>query len=65
LADLFIEPLSIVLRSIGTILTSPIYYFYMLIGSFIGILFGAIPGVTGTTAVIILLPLTFVLPIHW
>lgn len=64
MADLFIEPLSIVLGSIGTILTSPIYYFYMLIGSFIGILFGAIPGVTGTTAVIILLPLTFTMPIH-
>ena len=62
--SLIIEPLSIVFRSIGTILTSPIYYFYMCVGAFIGILFGAIPGLTGTTAVIMLLPLTIFLPIN-
>ena len=62
--DILIEPLNMVFRSIGTVLTSPIYYLYILGGSFIGILFGAIPGLTGTTAVIMLLPLTFVLPIH-
>lgn len=62
--DLLVEPLNILFRSMGTILTEPIYYIYILGGSFIGILFGAIPGLTGTTAVIMLLPMTFLLPIN-
>lgn len=62
--DILLEPLSIMFMSIGTIIISPIYWFYILFGSFIGILFGAIPGLTGTTAVIILLPMTFFLPLN-
>jgi len=62
--DVLTEPLSIMFRSMGAILIEPIYYVYILGGSFIGILFGAIPGLTGTTAVIMLLPITFLLPIN-
>ena len=62
--SILLEPLHILYSSMITILISPTYWFYILTGSFIGILFGAIPGLTATTAVIMLLPLTYFLPLN-
>jgi putative tricarboxylic transport membrane protein len=44
--------------TIGTMLGWP-GVFYLLSGSVIGMVFGAIPGLSGTTAIVVLIPMTF------
>ena len=41
--------------------TNPITWIYIIFGVFMGLVFGAIPGLTGTLAVVLILPFTFML----
>lgn len=54
-----IDALVSVFHFFGEIIRDPIILAFMFGGSFIGILFGAIPGLTATTAVILLIPMTY------
>lgn len=55
------ESLLIVLQYVWEVISDPLFVGVMLAGSFIGILFGAIPGITATTAVVLLIPATYYL----
>ncbi|MDP2859360.1 MAG: tripartite tricarboxylate transporter permease [Bacillota bacterium] len=43
----------------------PMAWLCILGGSFVGILFGAIPGITATTAVILMIPATYYMPLEY
>jgi putative tricarboxylic transport membrane protein len=53
-----------VFSSITTVI-QPISLLYLVIGFFIGILFGALPGLTATLAIVLLLPMTYTMPINY
>lgn len=46
------------------VLSQPLVFTYMIAGFFIGVIFAAIPGLTGTLAIALLLPITFGLDVH-
>jgi putative tricarboxylic transport membrane protein len=48
-----------------TTVIQPLSLFYLVMGFFIGILFGALPGLTATLAIVLLLPLTYTMPINY
>ena len=48
--------------ALGTILTDPMGLFWIFVGVVLGYLFGALPGLTATLGVALLIPLTFPLP---
>jgi putative tricarboxylic transport membrane protein len=46
-----------------TTVMQPMTFLYLMGGFFIGVIFGAIPGLTATLAVVLLLPMTYTMPI--
>ena len=48
-----------VINGIMSVVTSPSVLFFIWIGTFIGIIFGAIPGLTATMAIVMFLPMTY------
>jgi putative tricarboxylic transport membrane protein len=48
-----------------TAIFQPLTFLYMLIGFLIGIIFGALPGLTSMLAIVLLLPMTYTMPITY
>lgn len=46
-----------------TVLFQPINIFYIFLGYFVGLIFGALPGLTSMLAIVLLLPMTYSMPI--
>lgn len=53
--------ISVVLSSIGSVVTSPITLLIILLGTTMGLIFGSLPGLTATMGVALLIPLTYTL----
>lgn len=53
-----------VFNSITTVI-QPISLVYLVTGFFIGVVFGALPGLTATLAIVLLLPMTYTMPINY
>ncbi len=54
--------LQTIFSSIFTVF-EPLMFFYLCLGFFIGIIFGALPGLTSLLAIVLLLPMTYTMPI--
>ena len=52
---------SVVLSSIGSVVTSPTTLLIILLGTTMGLIFGSLPGLTATMGVALLIPLTYTL----
>ena len=48
-----------ILTGIGNVLGNPTALLFIVIGTVVGIIFGAIPGLTATMAIVMFLPLTY------
>jgi len=48
-----------------TVVFQPLSLLYLFIGFFIGIIFGALPGLTSMLAIVLLLPMTYTMPITY
>ncbi len=48
-----------IMTGISSVLTSPMTLLFILIGTMVGIVFGAIPGLTATMAIVMFLPVTY------
>ena len=48
-----------IMAGISSVLTSPMTLLFILIGTMVGIVFGAIPGLTATMAIVMFLPVTY------
>ena len=52
----------LILHGMADVVTNPLTLLYLLAGTFGGIIFGAIPGLTGALGVSLMLPFTFSMP---
>lgn len=50
-----------VLSGILSVIGDPMVIFFIFLGTFVGIIFGAIPGLTATMAIVMFLPMTYVM----
>ena len=50
--------MDVVIQGFASVLSSPFIIFLILIGTAIGIIFGSIPGLTATMAIVMFLPMT-------
>lgn len=53
------EMLSLFIDALGTIIVDPVLILWIAIGVVIGIIFGSIPGLTATMAIVLFLPVTY------
>ena len=51
--------MDVVIQGFASVLSSPFIIFLILIGTAIGIIFGSIPGLTATMAIVMFLPMTY------
>ena len=50
---------SVIMQGAISVVSDPITLFFILMGVFVGIIFGAVPGLTATIAIIMFLPVTY------
>ena len=50
---------SVIMQGASSVVSDPITLFFILMGVFVGIIFGAVPGLTATIAIIMFLPVTY------